>query len=105
MGFGRKAGRNTMATLQLQGNLARTWEKVQQSAGAWSGPITMESGAQLQVPLPTKYSEMSPDEIAVGIARAKEILGSKLVILGHHYQREEVIRWADFRGDSFKLCK
>jgi len=25
--------------------------------------------------------------------------------LGHHYQREEVIRWADYRGDSFKLCK
>lgn len=94
-----------MATLQLQGNLARTFEKVHHKEGAWSGPITMESGAQLQVPLPLKYTEMSPDEIAVGIARAKEILGSKLVILGHHYQREEVIRWADFRGDSFKLCK
>src|SRR5689334_13167930 len=94
-----------MATLQLQGNLARTFDKVQEKAGAWSGHITMETGAQLQVPLPPKYNAMTPDEIAVGIARAKEILGSKLVILGHHYQREEVIHWADFRGDSFKLCK
>jgi quinolinate synthase len=57
------------------------------------------------VPLPSKYTQMTPDEIVMGITRAREILGSRLVVLGHHYQREEVIRWADFRGDSFKLCK
>ena len=39
------------------------------------------------------------------IAAAKEILGSELVVLGHHYQRDEVIRFADFRGDSYKLSQ
>lgn len=95
-----------MATLQLQGALNDTFNKIHQpQEGAWTGHITMESGAQLQVPLPPKYETMTQDELAFGIARAKEVLGSKVVILGHHYQREEVIRWADFRGDSFKLCK
>ncbi len=94
-----------MATLHLQGNPGGTLHKVQARGGAWSGHITMEHGAQLQAPLPPKYHAMTPDEIAHGIAEAKRTLGSQLVILGHHYQREEVIRWADFRGDSFKLCK
>ena len=39
------------------------------------------------------------------IAAAREILGRDCVILGHHYQRDEVIRFADFRGDSYKLSK
>ena len=39
------------------------------------------------------------------IAAAVEKLGSDLVILGHHYQRDEVIRFARFRGDSLKLCQ
>jgi quinolinate synthase len=39
------------------------------------------------------------------IAAAKRVLGSKAVILGHHYQRDEVIRFADFRGDSYKLAQ
>ncbi len=94
-----------MATLQLQGDLAQTFNKIHHQNGAWTGHITMTSGAELQVPLPEKYLQMSADEIAVQIARQKERLGSRLVVLGHHYQREEVIRWADFRGDSFKLCK
>jgi quinolinate synthase len=37
------------------------------------------------------------------IAVAKARLGSDVVILGHHYQRDEVIKFADFRGDSLKL--
>ena len=39
------------------------------------------------------------------IGAAKRELGSRLVILGHHYQRDEVIRFADFRGDSYKLAR
>lgn len=39
------------------------------------------------------------------IARAKALLGRDLVILGHHYQRDEVVRFADFRGDSLKLSQ
>jgi quinolinate synthase len=39
------------------------------------------------------------------IAAAKEALGIELVVLGHHYQRDEVIRFADFRGDSYKLSQ
>src|SRR5687768_12302753 len=39
------------------------------------------------------------------IAAAKAKLGSRLVILGHHYQRDEVIRFADYTGDSFKLAR
>ena len=39
------------------------------------------------------------------IARARAILGKTTIVLGHHYQRDEVIRFADFTGDSYKLSK
>src|ERR1700748_3244633 len=39
------------------------------------------------------------------IAAARAKLGDTTVILGHHYQRDEVIRFADFTGDSYKLSK
>ncbi|HJP40861.1 MAG TPA: quinolinate synthase NadA, partial [Dehalococcoidia bacterium] len=39
------------------------------------------------------------------ISRAKALLGRRLVVLGHHYQRDEVIKYADFTGDSFKLAR
>src|SRR4029079_13049931 len=39
------------------------------------------------------------------IAPAPRALGPRLIILGHHYQRDEVIRHADFTGDSFKLAQ
>ena len=39
------------------------------------------------------------------VAEAKRELGGRAVILGHHYQRDEVIRFADFRGDSYKLAQ
>jgi len=39
------------------------------------------------------------------IAAAKRELGREAVILGHHYQRDEVIRFADYRGDSYRLSQ
>ena len=43
--------------------------------------------------------------MATRIAAARATLGDRLVILGHHYQRDEVIRFADYTGDSFKLAR
>ena len=39
------------------------------------------------------------------IREARQALGRDVVVLGHHYQRDEVIRFADFRGDSYKLSQ
>ncbi len=47
---------------------------------------------------------MTDDELHARIRAAKETLGSRLVILGHFYQRDEVIQYADFVGDSFQLA-
>jgi len=58
---------------------------------------------RLQSPLPERYLEASDDELAEWIGNAKAALGERVFILGHHYQRDEVMRWADARGDSFRL--
>ena len=56
-------------------------------------------------PLPEAYLGLSDEEMDVRIAAAKSALGDRLVILGHHYQRDEVIKFADYTGDSFKLAQ
>ena len=60
---------------------------------------------RLQAPLPDDYTLATEDELVARIAAAKAALGDRLLILGHHYQRDEVIRWADKVGDSFKLAR
>lgn len=57
------------------------------------------------VPIDEKYYRMRADELDARIAAAKHDLGDRLVILGHHYQSDEVIKFADYRGDSFKLSQ
>ncbi|HET9076941.1 MAG TPA: quinolinate synthase NadA [Acidimicrobiales bacterium] len=60
---------------------------------------------RLQSPLPEGYVTSTSADLARRIGAAKEQLGDRLMILGHHYQREEVMRWADARGDSFGLSR
>ena len=55
-------------------------------------------------PLPDAYLNLQDEEMALRISAARAALGDRLVILGHHYQRDEVIRFADYTGDSFKLA-
>src|SRR5207237_3298461 len=60
---------------------------------------------RVQSPLPERYTGADADQLAAWIAQAKKALGPRLFILGHHYQRDEVMRWADARGDSFGLSR
>ncbi|MDY6913069.1 MAG: quinolinate synthase NadA, partial [Planctomycetota bacterium] len=58
-----------------------------------------------QAPLPQEYIEASPADLQNRIAKRKAEMGKSLVILGHHYQRDEIVRFADFTGDSLKLSQ
>jgi quinolinate synthase len=60
---------------------------------------------RLQAALPERYSLAAPEDLAERITAAKEALGSQVLLLGHHYQREEVMRFCDVRGDSFGLSR
>src|SRR3954469_10782026 len=60
---------------------------------------------RLQPPLPDAYTQAAPAELEARIAAARAELADRLLILGHHYQRDEVIRWADARGDPLKLAR
>src|SRR4051794_26227374 len=55
--------------------------------------------------LPERYLGLSDEELDRRIAAARAILGRRVVILGHHYQRDEVIKFADYTGDSYKLAQ
>ncbi|HSV15590.1 MAG TPA: quinolinate synthase NadA [Tepidisphaeraceae bacterium] len=58
-----------------------------------------------QQPLPEIYTQLSDPELRIRIEAAREALGSKLAILGHHYQQDAIIDFADFTGDSFELSR
>lgn len=62
------------------------------------------TGSPRQGALPAFYREATPDELDRRIRAAKETLGDRLVILGHFYQRDEVLAYADYVGDSFQLA-
>ena len=60
---------------------------------------------RLQPPLPDDFTTATSDELVTRVTTARSRLGKRLVILGHHYQREEVIQFADKRGDSLGLSR
>ncbi|MHA6967283.1 quinolinate synthase NadA [Glutamicibacter bergerei] len=62
------------------------------------------SGYPVQGGLPAEYKTASAEELDTRIRAARETLGERAVILGHFYQRDEVVQYADFVGDSFQLA-
>jgi quinolinate synthase len=60
---------------------------------------------RIQGALPDRYTAATSEQLHAWIGQANATLDDRLMILGHHYQREEVMRWADARGDSFGLSR
>ena len=58
-----------------------------------------------QQAIPRGYTQMGAAEAVERIAARKAQLGDKVVILGHHYQQDDVVRFADVLGDSFQLSR
>lgn len=61
--------------------------------------------APRQGPLPSRYTEASEEQLDRWIVAAKAALGDRVRVLGHFYQRDEIVKYADFVGDSFMLAQ
>ncbi|HEY8491178.1 MAG TPA: quinolinate synthase NadA [Dehalococcoidia bacterium] len=69
-------------------------------------PLVRERAfAAWQHDIPQEYWTLDGPALTARVAAARRKLGNRLVVLGHHYQREDVIQFADFKGDSFKLAR
>jgi quinolinate synthase len=64
-----------------------------------------DPGSERGVDCPGELPSPSDPGLVARAAAAKAALGERLFVLGHHYQRDEVIRFADVTGDSFKLAR
>jgi quinolinate synthase len=64
-----------------------------------------DSGSERGVDCPGELPEASDPDLVARAAAAKAALGDRVFVLGHHYQRDEVIQFADVTGDSFKLAR
>ena len=69
-------------------------------------PLAFEqSFPSWQTSIPERYGKMDAEELTRRIRTARATLGDRVVVLGHHYQREDIIQFADDRGDSFALSQ
>ena len=71
--------------------------------GASSGDL-IPAGSPRQGALPEEYKIATDEELRQRIIAAKKTLGDQVVILGHFYQRDEIVEHADYLGDSFQLA-
>ena len=75
-------------------------------AGIETIPLTQEASfGSWQQGIPERYWQLEPDELVERVWKARARLGERVVVLGHHYQREDIIQFADERGDSFMLAQ
>jgi quinolinate synthase len=84
------------------------WQIDAASAGYGPGASQLDHipfSAPRQGIIPTEYRNASAAELDLRIRAAKHSLGERVVILGHFYQRDETVRYADFVGDSFQLAQ
>src|SRR3954453_2823188 len=65
----------------------------------------VDLGSERGVECPGDLPSASDPDLVARARAAKEALGSRVFVLGHHYQRDEVIAFADVTGDSFKLAR
>lgn len=77
----------------------------EEGVGAYDRLKAYGVGSLRQERIPREYFKMQAEERDARIFALKEELGDRLTILGHHYQRDEVIQFADFQGDSYKLSQ
>ena len=78
----------------------------QQEVSLDTAPLSSEPGFLLwQKDIPKEYWSLAGQELTDRVRAARAKLGDKVLILGHHYQREDIIQFADLKGDSFKLAK
>jgi quinolinate synthase len=96
----RPGGRSCNTTDQLIGTVKLHWPGADTPRTPGVRPLS-----DTDQPIPARYLEMSPAELDERITRARAKLGQDVVVLGHHYQRDEIIKFADLRGDSYKLSK
>ena len=81
---------------------------IDQKPGYGPGASTEDEvpgSAPRQGPLPERYTSASEETLDRWILEAKETLGERVSILGHFYQRDEIVKYADFVGDSFMLAQ
>ena len=93
----------SLSTWFIEPQLATAACVPEETVGAYETLQSYGATPLRQQKIPREYFKMPAEERDARIWALKRELGDRLVILGHHYQRDEVIQFADFRGDSYKL--
>jgi quinolinate synthase len=96
----RPTGRSCTQTPQTLGTVTLRWPGADTARTPGVRPRRADDPE-----IPERYLRMDDAELTHRIAAAKAALGTRAFVLGHHYQREEIIQHADARGDSYKLAQ